>query len=114
MLTPSDMILLICWKDEAAAFKYEDSMVELPKDARTRRVFHNLRNNREFLETRLAPYATSAAMGLMSGGWACFLRNLGAPNRGSSGQEIYWGGKGRPGLWRKLAKSTSGGPPISW
>ena len=38
VLTPGDLMLLTSWKDEDAALKYEDSMVELPKDARTRRV----------------------------------------------------------------------------
>lgn len=36
--TPGDLILLVSWKDELAALKYDDSLVELPKDARTRRV----------------------------------------------------------------------------
>ncbi len=38
VLTPGDLMLLVSWKDEAAALKYEDSIVELPKDARTRRI----------------------------------------------------------------------------
>jgi len=38
VLTPGDLILLMSWKDESAALKYDDSMVELPEGARTRRV----------------------------------------------------------------------------
>jgi len=38
VLTPGDLILLTSWKDEGAALKYEDTVVELPKQARTRRV----------------------------------------------------------------------------
>jgi heme-degrading monooxygenase HmoA len=38
VLTPGDLILLMSWKDESAALKYEDATVELPKDARTRRI----------------------------------------------------------------------------
>ena len=38
VLTPGDLILLLSWKDEATALKYGSAIVELHKDARTRRV----------------------------------------------------------------------------
>jgi len=38
VLTPGDLILLLSWKDEAAALRYEDLLIELPEDARTRRI----------------------------------------------------------------------------
>ncbi|HEY4276114.1 MAG TPA: antibiotic biosynthesis monooxygenase [Rhizomicrobium sp.] len=38
VLTPGDLILVMSFKDEGAALQYEDLLVELPGDARTRRV----------------------------------------------------------------------------